>query len=204
MRKATVLSKATVLHVVLVAAILPGCRAKEKPPEPGQLVAELRGPDAEKSGRARLQLITLGEAAVPAVTELLRSGSPAERIIAANTLWGMGARAQAAVPELVAALADPDPTLRMAAAMALENMGAAAEAAVPALAKALGDREPGVRQAAVKALGAMGPAARGALPTLTRALRRGSWPEAQEAVRRIRGLDPGAVIELGPEEPEAP
>ena len=88
--------------------------------------------------------------------------------------------------------------------MALETMGAAAEDAVPALAKALGDREPGVRQAAVKALGAMGPAARGALPTLTRALRRGSWPEAQEAVRRIRGLDPGAVIELGPEEPEAP
>jgi len=43
-----------------------------------------------------------------------------------------------------------------------------------------------------------------ALPALTRALRRGSWPEAQEAVRRIRGLEPGAAIELGPEEPEAP
>jgi len=56
----------------------------------------------------------------------------------------------------------------------------------------------------VKALGAIGPGARGALPALTRALRRGSWPEAQEAVRRIRGLEPGTPIELGPDEPEAP
>jgi hypothetical protein len=59
-----------------------------------------------------------------------------------------------------------------------------------------------VRQAAVKALGAIGPAAKPALPTLTWALRRGSWPEAEEAVRRIRGLQPGAVIELGPEGPD--
>jgi HEAT repeat protein len=196
--------RAVLASLAIVAAVLPGCRAKEKPPEPGQLVADLRGPDAEKSGRARLQLITLGEVAVPAVTELLRSGTPSERIAAANTLWGMGGRARSAVPDLVVALADPDPSLRAASAMALENMGPAAEAAVPALAKALGDGEPGVRQAAVKALGAIGPGARDALPALTGALRRESWPEAQEAVRRIRGLEPGAPIELGPEEPEEP
>jgi len=204
MRKATVLSRAAVLLFALVAAILPGCRAKDKPPEPEELVAELRGPDAEKSGRARLQLITLGEAAVPAVTELLRSGTPAERILAAKTLWGMGARARAAVPDLAAALADPDPDLRVASAMALENMGPAAAPAVPGLTRALVERETRVQQAAVKALGAIGPDARDALPTLIRLLRRGSWPEAQEAVRRIRGLEPGAAIELGPEEPEAP
>jgi HEAT repeat protein len=187
-----------------LAAVLPGCRAKEKPPEPGQLVLDLRSPDTEKSGHARLLLITLGEPAVPAVTELLRSGTPAERVAAVNVLWGMGERGRAAVPDLVVAMADPDPALRAASAMALENMGAVAEPAVPALAKALGDRVPSVRQAAVKALGAIGPAARAALPALTRALRRGSWPEAEEAVRRIRGLQPGTPIELDPDVPEAP
>jgi len=198
MRKGTL----SLLAVLLTA--LPGCRAKEKPPTPEQLIADLRSGDADKSGRARLQLITLGEPVVGALAEMLRSGTPAERVAAANTLWGMGARARAAADDLAVALADTDPELRVAAAMALESMGAAAETAVPALANALGDRDARVRQAAVKALGAIGPAARGALPTLTRALRRGAWPEAEEAVRRIRGLEPGAVVELGPEEPETP
>jgi HEAT repeat protein len=161
MRKATL-----VAAVLLAVALLPGCRKKDVPRDPQQLLVELRSPDAGKSGRARLLLITMGEPAVPAVTGLLRSGTPAERT--------------------------------------LENLGPAAADAVPALTKAIGAREPAVRQAAVKALGAIGPAAEAALPTLTRALRRGSWPEAEEAVRRIRGLDPGAVLDLGPEEPEAP
>ncbi len=199
MRK-TVLS----LLAVLLALALPACGKKEAAPDPNRLLADLRSPDAEKSGQARLQLIRLGEPAVPAVAEMLRSGTPAERIAAANTLWGMGARARAAAPDLAAALGDPDPGLRVAAAMALENMGPAAEPAVASLAKAVRDRDAKVRQAAVKALGAIGPGAKAALPTLTRALRRGSWPEAEEAVRRIRGLEPGAVIELGPEEPGGP
>ena len=193
-----------ILAAILLAILLPACRAKESPPDPVQLVADLRSSDAERSGRARLLLITLGEPAVGPLAGLLRSGTPAERIVAANTLWGMGARAGAAVGDLADALVDPDPELRVAAAMALENMGKAAEPAVAALATALSDRDPRVRQAAVKALGAIGPPARAALPTLTRALRRGAWPEAEEAVRRIRGLDPGAVVELGPEEPGEP
>ena len=191
------------LFAVLLAGLL-GCRGKQAAPDPNQLVADLRGPDPEKSGRARVQLITLGQPAVPALAEMLRSGTPAERITAANTLWGMGARARGASGDLAVALTDADPALRVAAAMALENMGAAAVDAVPALAEALGDPEAGVRQAAVKALGAIGPDARSALPTLTRALRRASWPEAEEAVRRIRGLEPGAPVELGPEGPEEP
>jgi HEAT repeat protein len=88
--------------------------------------------------------------------------------------------------------------------MALENMGDAAAPAVPALTKAISDRDQKARQAAVKALGAIGPPASAALPALTRVLRRESWPEAEEAVRRIRGLEPGAPIDLGPAEPEKP
>jgi hypothetical protein len=180
---------AVVASLALAAALVPGCRKNEAAPDLSQLVADLRGPDAEKSGRARLQLITLGEPAVPALAEVLRSGTPAERIAAANTLWGMGSGARAAAGDLAVALADADPALKVAAAMALQNMGAAAVDAVPALAKALG---------------AIGPEARAALPTLIRVLRRGSWPEAEEAVRRIRGLDRGAPVELGPEGSEEP
>jgi HEAT repeat protein len=190
------------LLAVAVALALPGCRKKETPPDSSRLLADLRSPDAEKRGRARLELIRMGEPAVPGVAEMLRSGTPAERIVAANTLWGMGPRARAAASDLAAALDDPDADLRASAAMALENMGPAAEPAVPALTKAVGDKDTRVRQAAVKALGAIGPAAKPALPALTRALRRGSWPEAEEAVRRIRGLQPGAAIELGPEGPD--
>jgi HEAT repeat protein len=192
------------LLAVALALALPACRKKEAPPDPSRLLADLRSPDAEKSGRARLALIRMGEPAVPAVAGMLRSGSTAERIAAANTLWGMGPRAAAAAGDLAAALDDPETDLRVSAAMALENMGQAAAPAVASLAKAVRDRDVRVRQAAVKALGAIGPAARPALPALTRALRRGSWPEAEEAVRRIRGLQPGAVIELGPEEPDQP
>jgi HEAT repeat protein len=196
--------KAAVAASLVVAALLPGCRKKEAAPDPNQLIAELRGSDPEKRGRARLLLLTMGEPAVPGLVEMLRSGTDAERVAAVNTLWGMGARARAAVPDLADALAEQDPALRVAAAMALESMGPAAEGAVAALSRALGDRDAGVRQAAVKALGAIGPAARPALPALTRALRRASWPEAEEAVRRIRGLAPGTAVELGPEDPEAP
>lgn len=190
--------------VPLALVLLPACRGPEKPPDVKELVADLASPDPEKSGRARLLLITMGEPAVPALAAMLRSGSPRERVTAANALWGMGPSASAAVGDLVVALGDPDADLRVAAAMALESVGPGAEPAVADLARALADRDARVRQAAVKALGAVGPGARPALPTLTRALRRGSWPEAEEAVRRIRGLEAGAPLELGPEEAAEP
>ena len=194
----------TLLACSILAVALPACRTKEDKPDIPRLMIELRGSDPQASGQARLMLLQLGEPAVPALAELLRSGTPADRIAAANLLWGMGQRARAAVPELAATLADPDPGLRVAVAMALQNMGAVAAPAVPALTKAISDRDLSVRQTAVKALGAIGPSARAALPALTRVLRRGSWPEAEEAVRRIRGLEPGALVELGPAEPEQP
>lgn len=178
------------ISLLALVVVLPSCRKAESPPDPRRLVAELRGPDEGRRGAARLQLITLGEAAVPALVELLRTGSPEERLTAANTLWGMGARAGAAASDLAALLADSDPRLRVAAAMALEALGPSAAPAVDALVAALSDRDPTLRQSAVKALGAIGPDARAALPALSRLLRRGSWPEAEEAARRIGGVVP--------------
>jgi HEAT repeat protein len=179
--------------LVLVVLALCACRAKEKPPDVAQLVAQLSDADPKKSGDARLALILLGEAAAPFVAERLRTGQPAERLAAANTLWGMGARARVAVPDLAATVRDPDVSLRVTAAMALESMGPAAAPAVPALIEALRDREGAVRQAAVKALGAIGPDAREAVPVLTRVLQRGPWPEAVEALGRIQGVTPATA-----------
>ena len=150
-------------------------------------VADLRGGDPQKSGRANLELIRIGEPAVPALIEMLQSGDNRLRALAASTLWGMGGKGRAAAPSLAETLADPDPSMRTAAAMALENMGPQAGDAIPALVKALSDSDNRVRQASVKALGAIGPAATPAIPVLTRALKKGSWPEAEEAILKIRG-----------------
>lgn len=175
--------------LVGVAAALAGCGRGDAPPDPAALVAQLASTDEKKSGDARLALISLGEPAVPALVALLENGAPGERVLAATTIWGMGARGATAVPALARALEDADPDLRVACAMALENMGPAARDAASALASALEDPEQSVRQAAVKALGAMGPAASPALPALEEAIKRESWPEAEEAVRRIHGGD---------------
>jgi len=175
-----------IFAVAAIALVLVACSDRSGPPDVAGMIADLTSGDEKKSGDARLQLISLGEPAAPALAQLLRSSAPRERVLAATTLWGMGARGRAAVPELASALEDPDRDLRMASAMALENMGPAARDAVPALARALRDRERSVRQAAVKALGAIGPEASPALPALEREIRRESWPEAEDAVRRIR------------------
>lgn len=164
-----------------------GCRTKDVPPDVSDLLADLQGADAERRGRASLELIRMGEPAAPLLAGLLASEDPELRARAATTLWGMGEKGRAAVPALAAALSDPDPELRISVAMALGNMGPAAAEAVPALTNLLYDPNRSVKQAAVKALGAIGPPARSALPVLNRILRRSSWPEAEEAVLKIRG-----------------
>ncbi len=196
MRKALVVAAALVATSALLA--LPACRRQAGPPDVAGLIAALQGPDVQKRGQARLALIAAGEQAAPALAAMLRTGAPADRLTAANILWGMGPRGRVATPELAQALDDGEPALQLAAVMALENIGPGAEAAVPALVRALGERrDRAVRQTAAKALGAIGPGAREALPALTRELRRESWPEAEEAVRRIRGGAPSSPLPAG-------
>jgi HEAT repeat protein len=172
---------------LLTFVLLSACQSQDKPPDVAGLIADLQGADPQKSGRANLELIRIGEPAVPGLIDMLRGSDARLRAVAASTLWGMGAKGRSAAPVLGETLADPDPTLRTSAAMALENMGPQAGEAIPALVKALSDRDNRVRQAAVKALGAIGPTATPAIPVLTRALKKGSWPEAEEAILKIRG-----------------
>jgi len=175
-----------------LALLVPGggCRKAEKPPDIAELIADLRGPDAEKSGRANLKLIEMRGPAAPALAALLREGDARERRIAASTLWGLGPHARAAVPELTAAVADQELDVRMGAAMALEAIGPEAAPAVPALIRALKDRDALVRQCAAKALGRIGPAAAAAVPALNDAAKLPSVrSDAEQAVRRIQGRE---------------
>jgi HEAT repeat protein len=186
-RAMRLLSTRTVVAVVLAGVSSFACRARDPKDDVPALIQDLKGPDREKSGRANLALIRVGEPAVPAILELVQGSDPRLRSVALATIWGMGERAKSAAPVLGETLSDPDPEIRNAAAMALENMGPAAAAAVPALIKALSDGDNRVRQTAVKALGNVGPAAREAVPVISRAVKRGPWPEAEEAIRKIQG-----------------
>ena len=163
------------------------CRGKQSV-DVHALVADLESADADKSGRARLRLIEIGEPAAVVLAERLQNGDTEAKQAAATALWGMGSKGRPAVPALATALADPDPDVRLAAAMALGNMGADAAPAVPALIQALTDQEGEVRSWAIKALGSIGAAASEALPALQRATK--SDPQrmsAEEAMMRIQG-----------------
>jgi HEAT repeat protein len=179
--------RAAAVAACLALAVTGGCKRKPKAPDVPALIADLQSDDADKKGKASLKLIEVGEPAGPALAEMLRSGTPAHRLTAASTLFGMGPKGRAAVPALADALGDADLDLRVAAAMALESIGPDAAPAIPALVKALKDKEGIVRQRAVIALGNIGPAASDAIPALVEA---GKWDPVRghvdEAIAKIR------------------
>jgi HEAT repeat protein len=171
---------------VLVLALAVGCGRKSQGPEYSDLTQALKSRDEIKRGRATLDLITIGEPAVPALVALLSDPEPEARRVAASTLWGMGIKARGAVPQLAAALSDTDPEVRGRAAMALGVIGPEAREAVPALIRALRDRDVNVRLASINALKAMGPHAIEAVPALRRLVKHELLGlAAQEAVEHI-------------------
>jgi HEAT repeat protein len=156
---------AAVIGLAVVFSVV-GCAESRKKREIARAVQALKDPDELVRGKATSDLITRGEASVPALVELLADTDPVGRRAAATTLWGLGVKARAAVPNLAAVLADVDPPVRTTAAMALAAMGPVAKDAVPALTATLSDPDRNVRLWAVKALGEIGPAASDALPKL--------------------------------------
>jgi len=177
-----------ILAILAGVAVFCACRSKPPGDQVSSLIADLKSPDRDVSGKANLALIQLGEPSVPGLLEVLKDPDPGYRATAARTLWGLGSKGKAAVPALAEALADPETGVRTTAAMALENMGPDAAPAVTALARALKDKDGGVRQWAAKALGRIGRAAEPAVPALVQAAKsEGTQPAAEEAIRRIRG-----------------
>jgi HEAT repeat protein len=171
---------------VLALALAVGCGRKAQGPDYADLTKALKSRDEIKRGRATLDLITIGEPAVPALVALLSDPEPEARRVAASTLWGMGVKAKAAVPQLAVALGDTDPEVRGRAAMALGVIGPEAREAVPALIRALRDRDVNVRLASINALKAMGQYAIEAVPALRRLVKHELLGlAAQEAVEHI-------------------
>jgi HEAT repeat protein len=156
------------LSVAILAVSLSACGGGEKKSNVEKLVASLKSTDEAARGRATAELVSRGEASVPALVVMLSDPDPAARRAAATTLWGLGSKAASAVPQLASALSDQDAGVRMTAAMAIAVIGPAARDAVPALIQRLTDADRNVRLWVVKALGEIGPAASDALPVLER------------------------------------
>ena len=189
-------ARARAIAILALPWLLFACRSTPAGPNVPSLINDLQNPDPAVSGKANLELIRVGAAAVPSLVEMLQSEDVRKRTLAATALWGMGEKGRAAVPALANLLSDGEASLRVAAAMALENMGPEAAPAVPALIRALKDRDGKVRQWAAKALGRIGPAADRAVPALVQAAKsEGIRPAAEEAIRQIRGQLPPTTEE---------
>jgi HEAT repeat protein len=179
---------ASVLAAVLAMGSVVACHTPPKGPDVGALIAELKSADSATSGRARLALLGLGDAAVLPLVDMLRTGDARERNLAATTLWGLGPKAAPAVPELSAMLADADPQMRITASMALQSIGPPSAPAMPTLVALLRDGDVSVRQQAARTLGGIGRGALAAVPALTEAARiDATRPAAEDAIRRIQG-----------------
>ncbi|GEM_PF-6931949 len=136
-------------------------------------------------------LLTVGEGAVPALTDGLRSPQPYVRASSAETLGRIGPPSRNAVPALIEAMKDADLNgARLPAIQAFGGIGPGAEAAIPALVALFDDdRDNSFRNAAVGSLLRMGGKAIPALEVLL--TRKDEW------------LDFGVGSELGKLGPEA-
>lgn len=126
----------------------------------------------DQPGRARRvieeTLFAIGEGAVPALTEGLRSPQPHVRASSADILGRIGPASRGAVPALIEAMKDADLNgARLPAIAALGRIGPAAEASMPALVALLDDdRDNQFRNAAAGSLLKMGEKALPALEGL--------------------------------------
>jgi serine/threonine protein kinase len=132
------------------------------PPEVGQLIAALRGPDPMERRRSVLALAEAGSrsnAAVQALAEALADPDPRVRFMAAAALGRIGPAAEAAVPDLLAALDD-----EAAGNEAAESLVRIGKAAVPALLDMMNTGDEKVRAQAATTLTRIGAGQKRPLP----------------------------------------
>ena len=148
----------------------------------------------EKNSAAACGFSALGEAATPAVPDLialLDHDDSDVRMLAANSLSLIGSGVWQAVPALIRRLNDTNVLVRFHATRALGNIGAEPELVMPALIRYLerpaGDMNTGN---AILSLEAFGPDAKAAVPILFRLLDSPNMMIQKFAASALKRIDP--------------
>lgn len=156
---------------------------KDALPAAPELVACLWHPQVKPA--ATSALVSLGEEAVPALTEGLRHKNRSVRAGSAQALAKIGPGAAGAVPQLISLLAVAEDR-----EVAVEALGPIGAPAVPALIAALDSKDWGTRRAATMVLGHIGAPSKEALPRLVALVEGESNSRVREvaelAIRRIK------------------
>jgi HEAT repeat protein len=139
-----------------------------------------RGMSEQLSYGARQGLLTLGNAALPALFDALHDPDPNVRREAASLLCHVRGR-QGVFEQLVVAFDDPDPAVRSAVAANVEQLFDTR--AVDPLLQALGDPDSTVRTRSARSLGII--AARSDRDRIVEALSMTSARDADAGVRRV-------------------
>jgi CubicO group peptidase (beta-lactamase class C family) len=150
---------------LLCAAWLPAASAAAAPEPPvdhaalPELVRRLDDPDLAIAGNAASALGQMGDAAFPALREVLASGSAQQRWGATVALYRSVADFGAFVPALAKQLSAAEVPLVVASLGALGRLRSRAEGALPSLKPLLVHGETEVRRDTLATFGAIGPAA---------------------------------------------
>ena len=153
--------------------------------------------DTNKTYEAALCLAGIGSAAVPALTNALRSSAANVRLGIVAALGCLETNGTPAVPALLARLQDKHSRVRRSAAASLGRIKQEPGVVVPALADLLGDTDPAVRQAAVTSIGNFGSTARLALCAVLSTVEDANVSvrhSAASAVLSITDYDPNPVF----------
>lgn len=132
-----------------------------------KLVADAKSSDETVQRNAIHQMGTLGAAAVPALTDLLKSDSPVVRGYAARALAMIGPAAKGATEGVIDLLGDPEPAVRRYAIEALAAIRPGPQVSVPLFIKLMQDSDPGVQ---MRVMSAVADAKGKAVPALIEAL----------------------------------
>ncbi len=150
-----------------IAAIGPG--AAEAIPRLVQAFDSRRGSDFRQRDKSQMlmrsanALAHIGEAALPALIEALKTNDTGLRLGAAKALGGMGARSRDAISALIENLGHADEELR---SEVIETLALIGKDAVAPLAKSLAWPDARLRSGSARALATIGTAAADAGPTL--------------------------------------